>query len=326
MRNAFAAEITVLAGQDDRVVLLMGDIGNRLFNDFRDLHPERFFNCGIAEANMTGMAAGMAACGLRPVTYTITPFVTTRCLEQIRIDVCYHQLPVIIVGVGAGLSYASLGTTHQACEDIAFLRALPGMTVVCPADPLEVRLALRAALRHPGPVYLRLGKKGEPTVHRGPPEFVLGRSILLRPGRDVCLLATGTVLPLALETAEELGRHGVSACVVDFHTVKPLDEDRLAEFFERFPVVVTLEEHSLIGGLGGAVAEWLADHPHSAARLLRFGTADHFLHEAGSQEHYRRRFGLSVANLTAQIGAAMTDRGGRDENTGRHPGRDGQAA
>src|SRR5262245_37500104 len=162
MRNAFAAEVTALAGQDERVVLLMGDIGNRLFNDFRDRHPERFFNCGIAEANMTGMAAGMAACGLRPVTYTIAPFVTTRCLEQVRVDVCYHRLPVTIVGVGAGLSYASLGATHQACEDIAFLRALPGMTVVCPADPLEVRLALRAALRHPGPVYLRLGKKGEP--------------------------------------------------------------------------------------------------------------------------------------------------------------------
>jgi transketolase len=325
MRNAFAAEITALADQDERVVLLMGDIGNRLFNDFRDRHPARFFNCGIAEGNMMGMAAGMAACGLRPVTYTITPFVTTRCLEQIRVDVCYHQLPVLIVGVGAGLSYAALGATHQACEDIAFLRALPGMTVVCPADPLEVRLALRAALSHPGPVYLRLGKKGEPRIHDKPPEFILGRSILLRPGRDVCLLATGTILPLALETAEELDKQGISVCVVDFHTVKPLDEDRLAGAFEQFPVVATLEEHSLLGGLGGAVAEWLADHPRPT-RLLRFGTADHFLHEAGSQEHYRRRFGLSVANLAARILEAVTDRGGRNENAGRHPGRDGQAA
>jgi transketolase len=326
MRNAFAAEVTALADQDESVVLLMGDIGNRLFNDFRDRHPARFFNCGIAEANMTGMAAGMAACGLRPVTYTITPFATTRCLEQIRVDICYHQLPVVIVGVGAGLSYASLGATHQACEDIAFLRALPGMTVVCPADPLEVRLALRAAVHHPGPVYLRLGKKGEPGIHREPPEFILGRSILLRPGGDVCLLATGTILPLALATAEVLSKDGVNVCVVDFHTVKPLDEDRLDEAFRQFPVVVTLEEHSLLGGLGGAVAEWLADHPHRQARLLRFGTADHFLHEAGSQEHYRRRFGLSVESLAVRIRGALTDTGGWNENAGRHRGGDGQAA
>jgi transketolase len=326
MRNAFAAEITALAGQDKRVVLLMGDIGNRLFNDFRDRHPERFFNCGVAEANMTGMAAGMAACGLRPVTYTITPFSTTRCLEQIRVDICYHQLPVIIVGVGAGLSYASLGATHQACEDIAFLRALPGMTVVCPADPLEVRLALRSAVQQPGPVYIRLGKKGEPGIYKEPPQFILGRSILLRSGSDVCLLSTGTILPQALATADLLSKGNVSVSVVDFHTVKPLDEDRLDQAFGRFPLVVTLEEHSLLGGLGGAVAEWLADHPHPDSRLLRFGTSDHFLHEAGSQEHYRHRFGLSVENLATRIRQALADTGGRHEDSGRHRGRDGQAA
>src|SRR5207248_2260993 len=160
----FAAEVTALADQDERLVLLMGDIGNRLFNDFKARHPDRFFNCGVAEANMTGLAAGTAACGLRPVTYTLAPFVTTRCPEQI--------------------------------------------------------------------------------------------------GRDVCVLATGTVVPLALETARELARQGVSAAVVDCHTVKPLDEDRLGEAFARFPLVATVEEHSLLGGLGGAVAEWLADHPH----------------------------------------------------------------
>jgi transketolase len=324
MRNAFAAEITALAGRDERLVLLMGDIGNRLFNDFRDRYPERFFNCGVAEANMTGMAAGMAACGLRPITYTITPFVTTRCLEQIRVDVCYHHLPVIIVGVGAGLSYAELGATHHACEDIAFLRALPGMTVVCPADPVETRLALQAALRHEGPVYIRLGKKGEPVLHPNPPEFMFGRSILLRPGKDVCLLATGTILPLALETATELAKHNVSAAVVSFHTVKPLDTSRLEDAFGRFSVVATLEEHSLLGGLGGAVSEWLADQASSwrldlgtsgslpprapRALFLRFGTADHFLHEAGDQDHFRRHYGLTVANLSQRIRQAQAPR------------------
>src|SRR5437588_11098242 len=164
MRNAFAAEITALAEKDDRVVLLSGDIGNRLFDNYKERFKTRFFNCGVAEANMMSMAAGMAFSGMRPVAYTITPFITTRCLEQIRVDVCYHNVPVTIVGVGAGLSYASLNATHHSCEDIAFLRAIPNMTVVCPADPFEVRCALTASIQRGGPVYLRLGKKGEPVI------------------------------------------------------------------------------------------------------------------------------------------------------------------
>src|SRR5215467_4329085 len=144
MRNAFADELTKLGSEEPCVVMLSGDIGNRLFDKFKDRHPGRFLNCGVAEANMTGVAAGMAMCGLRPVAYTITPFVTTRCLEQIRVDVCYHNLPVTIVGVGAGLSYASLNATHHSCEDVAFLRALPNMSIVCPADPVEVRCSLKA--------------------------------------------------------------------------------------------------------------------------------------------------------------------------------------
>ena len=165
MRNAFAEAIAEAAATDKRVVLLSGDIGNRLFDAFKDKFPDRFYNCGVAEANMTSMAAGMAMCGLRPFTYTITPFATTRVMEQIRVDICYHNVPVAIVGTGSGLSYASLGPTHHSCEDVAFLRALPNMTVICPADAAEVRRAVAAVLEIAGPVYLRLGKKGEPTVH-----------------------------------------------------------------------------------------------------------------------------------------------------------------
>src|SRR5262245_50146263 len=165
MRNAFADELTKLGRADDRVVMLSGDIGNRLFDKFKDACPDRFYNCGVAEANMMGVAAGMALSGLRPVAYTITPFITTRCLEQIRVDVCYHNVPVTIVAVGAGMAYASLGPTHHACEDISLLRSLPNMKVVCPADAHEVRAAMRAAMHQDGPVYIRLGKKGEPNVH-----------------------------------------------------------------------------------------------------------------------------------------------------------------
>ena len=181
MRNAFARELEAIAERDARVMLLSGDIGNRMFDKFKGKFPDRFLNCGVAEQNMMGVAAGLALCGWRPVCYTITPFVTTRCLEQIRVDVCYHQAPVVVVGVGAGLAYAELGATHHACEDIAFLRALPGMTVLCPADPMETGPALRAAMALESPTYLRLGKKGEPNVHEAPPEpFEIGRALPVR--------------------------------------------------------------------------------------------------------------------------------------------------
>jgi transketolase len=308
MRNAFAAEMTALAAADSRVVLLSGDIGNRLFDEYKARAPGRFLNCGVAEANMIGVAAGMAMCGLRPVAYTITPFVTTRCLEQIRVDVCYHRVPVIIVGTGSGLSYAALGATHHSCEDIALLRSLPHMTVVCPGDPVEVRLALRAALAYDDPVYIRLGKKGEPVVHNKPPQFVIGHGIVVRPGTEVCLLSTGNMLPVALRAAEALGGKGVSAGVVSLHTVKPLDEALLDEVFAGFDVVATVEEHSLLGGLGGAVAEWLADRPGQKARLLRVGTADTFIHEAGDQEYARRYFGLTPEVIAERALAALLRR------------------
>ena len=301
MRNAFAKEITALAGQDDRVVLLTGDIGNQLFDEYQSLYSERFFNCGVAEANMISLGVGMALCGLRPVAYTITPFITSRCLEQIRDDICYHNQPMILVGVGGGLSYASLGATHHSCEDIAFLRVLPGMTVICPGDAREARLATRAALEHDGPVYIRLGKRGEPVVHEEDPEFAIGRAIVVREGDEVTILSTGNMLPTAIEAAEDLGRSGMSAQVVSFHTVKPLDQDLLSQAFSRFELVITVEEHSVLGGLGGSVAEWLADQPPQRARLLRIGTSDTFLHEAGEQEYAREYFGLTPEKIAKKV-------------------------
>ncbi len=301
MRNAFAQELVAQAEADPRIVLLSGDIGNRLFDDFKNRFAERFFNCGVAEANMMGMAAGMAMSGLRPIVYTIVPFVTTRCLEQIRVDVCYHNVPVLIVGVGGGLSYAGLGATHHSCEDIALLRMMPGMTVICPADACEVRLALRAAIKHEGPAYIRLGKKGEPLVHQEEPSFTIGRGITLREGTDIVLLSTGNMLPTALAAADLLETKNASVRVVSMHTVKPLDEQLLAEVFPIAKVVATIEEHSVLGGLGGAVAEWLADQPTQNARLIRVGTDDRFLHEAGDQAHARRQFGLTAESIAQRI-------------------------
>ena len=306
MRNAFADELTRLGDEDSRVVMLSGDIGNRLFDKFKARHPSRFFNCGVAEANMMGMAAGMAMNGLRPVVYSITPFVTTRCLEQIRTDVCYHEAPVTIVAVGAGLSYAGLGPTHHACEDISFLRSIPNMTVVCPGDAHEVRGALRAAMRQRSPTYIRMGKKGEPLVHPGPiPDFEIGKAITISDGDDVCLLSTGTMLPEAVAAADSLKQKGISAQVVSFHTVKPLDSARLADAFSRFKLVVTIEEHSLIGGLGAAVAEWVVDTRARPAALVRFGTPDAFFKQSGEQAYAREMLGLTGHQIADKIADAM---------------------
>lgn len=308
MRNAFADEVTKLAIADERVVLLSGDIGNRLFDTFKAKCPGRFHNCGVAEANMIGVAAGLALTGLRPVCYTITPFITYRCMEQIRVDVCYHGLPVTIVGTGAGLAYASLGATHHSCEEVGMLRLLPGMNVLAPADPMEVRACLRAALADGNPSYMRIGKKGEASVHKTPPALRVGTSIAMREGSDVTLLVAGVLLPAAFAAAELLAKNGISAEVVSSPTIKPLDAELLRRVFGTRRLVATLEEHSVLGGFGGSVAEWLADQPPGAARLLRIGTPDEFLHETCEQEHAHEKFGLTGEAIARRIEQGLATR------------------
>ncbi len=305
MRNAFAREITRLATEDPRVVLLSGDIGNKLFDDLKAAAPGRFMNCGVAEANMTGVAAGLATQGFRPFTYTITPFATVRCLEQIRVDICYQNLPVVVVGTGAGLSYMELGPTHHSCEDIGLLRLLPNMSVVCPCDPVEVGLALRAAMTQDGPVYIRLGKKGEPKLHASVPDFKIGKAITLKEGTACCILATGNMVASALEVGRALDAQGISTRVESMHTVKPLDLELLSSLKDRYGVVATMEEHSLLGGLGAAVAEWAADQPDRPFRLIRFGTEDRFLEVVGTQEYGRELSGLGIPRMVETLRAAL---------------------
>lgn len=301
MRNAFAKAVTELGDEYPELVMLAGDIGNRLFDKFKDKHPDRFYNCGVAEAHMTGLASGLAASGLRPITYTITPFNTTRVLEQIRLDICYPNLPVIVVGTGAGLSYANLGATHHSMEDIAILRTLPNMHVVCPADPIEVKGALRDALRLGRPTYIRLGKKGEPNVHQGEPAFTIGKGIVMRPGTEVTLLSVGNMIAPALECADQLTARGISVEVVSMHTVKPLDDALLSNAFANRKLVVVLEEHSLVAGAGSAVLEWGYAKRVDLSKVLLVGGPDRFLSGCGEQEEARELLGLTSEAITHQV-------------------------
>lgn len=301
MRNAFAKAVTRLAGEDPSVVLLSGDIGNRLFDEFKASFADRFYNCGVAEANMMSMAAGMASCGLRPVVYTITPFLTYRCMEQIRDDVCYHHQRVVIVGTGAGLSYASLGTTHHSCEEMGMLRLLPGLTVLAPADPIEVEMTLSAALKHDGPAYIRIGKKGEPLVHAAPQPWGIGDALEMRRGEICALLCAGTLLPECKAAAELLSAKGIGTSVYSMPTVKPLNLSFLEDVFAGHRLVAAVEEHSVLGGLGGSLAEWLCDQKTPLGKLLRIGTPDAFLHRNGEQEHARHILGLTPEGIAESV-------------------------
>jgi len=297
MRDAFAREMTSLAAERTDVTLLSGDIGNRMFDRFKQVAPERFLNCGIAEANMMSLAAGMALSGLRPVTYTITPFTTTRCLEQIRVGVAYHQAPVVIVGTGSGLSYAELGPTHHSLEDMAILRTLPGLNVLAPADSAELVAQLREALDSPYPTYMRIGKKGEPALHSEDARLGIGKANLLRDGTDLLVLGVGPILGEALKAAEALSTSGISVAVASLGGVKPLDGPFLAAMAGRFPHWLSLEEHGITGGLGSALLEWLADRSGQAIRLRRLGVPDAFLHELGNQAYTRSKLGLDSEGL-----------------------------
>jgi transketolase len=302
MRDSFSDELTALAGSDPRIVLLMGDIGNHMFDRFKELYPDRFFNCGIAESNMISVAAGLAMSGFRPFVYTFSAFDIGRPFEQIRIDLAFQNLPVVIIGLGGGLTYSSLGPTHYICEDLAITRVLPHMKVVCPADSMETRAAIRAALLANGPVYIRIGKKKEPSIYPAPPDMVIGKGITLSEGTDVCILGVGTLLPNIIAAAQILQKSGISPWVVSYHTIKPLDTAILKKAFSEYSLVITIEEHSQIGGLGSAVAEWLNDQPHPGkGRLIRIGIPDEFLYHAVNQKTAWDHYGLTPMKLAERI-------------------------
>ena len=316
MRDAFFSALTEMAERDERVWALTGDLGIGLFDDFCRVAPGRYLNVGIAEQALVGVAAGLAYAGQRPVAYSIAPFLTARAHEQVRVDVAIAHANVTLVGVGGGVAYGYLGPTHHGTEDIAVMRALPGMTVLAPADPGEARRATEAALALDGPVYLRLGKNGEPDL-LGDVPFAIGSAVTLAEGGDVVLASTGPVLRQALGAAARLERDGVHATVLHYGTVKPFDAAALTGAAARTGAVLTVEEHTIVGGLGSAAAEALAE-AGTGARLRRIGLRDTFAHEVGSQAHLLAAHGITEEQIHAQalelVGGGARGEGARGED------------
>lgn len=300
MRTTFASELLKVARRNPKVILLTGDLGYSVFEEFRRLLPDQYINAGIAEQNMTGVAAGLAMEGFIPVIYSIVPFTTMRNFEQVRNDICYQGLNVKIVGVGAGFAYGPYGHTHHGLEDMGILRTLPDMTILAPGDPYEVRGATAAMMEHDGPVYLRIGKKGEPNIHTAQPEFRIGKAFTIRDGRDVTIIAVSTMLERGRDVATYLTESGVSVRLLSMPTVKPLDVEALTLAARDTTLIAVIEEHSVIGGLGSAVSEFVSGISRPV-RVIRIGVPDRFTKEIGLQEFMREKNGLTVRQITDRI-------------------------
>lgn len=300
MRNAFLDELFELAKRDPRIVFVTGDLGFSVVERYMEELPDQFVNAGVAEQNMTGLAAGMALCGKIVFTYSIANFPTLRCLEHIRNDVCYHDANVKVVSVGGGFAYGSLGMTHHATEDLGVMRMLPNMVVVAPGDPIETRAATKAIAAYPGPCYLRLGKSGEPVVHEHEITFVLGRALIARDGSDVTLISTGGMLHGAMRAADSLAADGVDVRVISMHTLEPLDKEAVFAAARETQAIITLEEHGIVGGLGSAVAELLAESSERVP-FRRMGVPHRFSPRVGSQEFMLDENGLNLEGVRATV-------------------------
>ena len=277
MRNAFAKAMTELAQKREDVCLLSGDIGNRMFDNYKKVAPERFLNCGIAEGNMMSMAAGMGLSGLRPVVYTITPFTTTRCLEQIRTGVAYHESPVVIVGTGSGLSYAELGATHHSLEDIAILRSIPNIQICTPADSKELVVHLKQAIQEGKPTYIRIGKKGEPDILDGK-ELGIGKANMIKEGKNILLIGAGPIVNEGIKAIEILSKQNLEIGIANIGSVKPLDKKFLRACIEKgYKKWISIEEHHIIGGLGTTLLEWISEEAQNVVELKRIGIKDSFI-------------------------------------------------
>lgn len=303
MRNAFIRRFKIEAEKNNKIILLAADIGAIVFDDFRAARPSQFINAGVAESNMIGVAAGLALNGFIPFCYTITPFLLMRAFEQIRVDLCIQNLNVKIVGVGAGVSYSSLGPTHHAIEDIALTRVLPNMTVVSPADPIETECAVSALAEHTGPSYLRIGIAGEPLIFNSDTHiFEIGKGKIVRKGADISIIATGFMLNAAIAAADTLQKNNISAEIINISTIKPIDKEIIIGSINKTRKAVTIEEHSVNGGLGSAVAEIISENIIDLpCKFRRIGINDTYSFNYGSREYLLETNNLTTQQIIRQI-------------------------
>lgn len=297
MRNAVVDRLFELAKADDRIILITGDLGFGVLTEFAEKLPKQFLNVGVAEQNMTAVAAGMALEGHIVFTYSIGNFPTLRCLEQIRNDVCYHDLPVKIVAIGGGFSYGPLGMSHHATEDLAILRALPNMVVAAPSDPWQAAFIVDAFVSHPGPCYLRVDKSSAGLPPETSEYFEFGKAAKIRDGEDLTIIGSGGILAEAMAAGEALDKRGISTRILDMHCIKPLDEQAVTMAVEETGGLMTVEEHSIIGGLGGAVAEYCLEAGLRPGFFKRVGLKDRYSSTVGSQSYLRKAYQMDASAI-----------------------------
>ena len=300
MRNAFVETLIKLAEKDKDIYLLTGDLGFSVFETFAKKFPNRFLNCGIAEQNMMGVAAGLALSGKKPYVYSIIPFVTIRCLEQIKDDVAYQNLNVKVVGVGGGYSYGYLGATHHATEDIAMIRVLPNFKVFAPGDSVETKNLMMEAYKKKGPAYFRLTNVGGKVTHHNKDKIKIGEPFVFNKGKDGTLIVNGIFLGIGKDLIGELKKMGYNFKLISLPTLKPIDEESLWKELKNQKLVFSLEEHSLIGGMGTALAEILSDKEWKGT-LKRIASPDKFFPKVGKAEYIREKYHLTKEQIKKYI-------------------------
>lgn len=301
MRDTFVRTLIELAKKDKNIELITGDLGFGVLKPYWETLPNQFTNAGIAEQNMTTVAAGMALEGKTVFTYSIGNFPTLRCLEQIRNDCAYHHANVKVVCIGGGFVYGSLGMSHQATEDLAILRALPDVVVMAPGDLVEAEECTKALVQYQGTAYLRLGRGGEKRIHDKIENFQIGKAIKVRDGEKIAIFSTGAIFEEVQGAYDLLTEKGYQPAVYTFPTVKPIDKEAIRQCAEKFDMIVTCEEHNIVGGFGSAVAEVMAEMKNKKAYLLRIGLNDMYATRVGNQNYLREQYGMSASRIAEKI-------------------------
>lgn len=301
MRDAFVKKLIEFAKKDENLYLITSDTGFMVLDEFKKLFPERFLNIGISEATMIGTAAGLALSGKKVFAYAIVPFITMRCFEQIRVDLCYQNLPVKLVGIGGGLTYGTAGSTHHSIEDIAVMSCLPNMSVLCPGDPIEVEGLMEESLNLTGPSYLRLGKSGETVIHnKDLTDIKIGKGIKIQAGKDIAIISTGNMLENSIKVCEILKQNNINPELISMHTVKPIDKDVIINLTQNCTKVITIEEHNIIGGLGSSVGDVILEN-NLPLKLKKFAIPDKYTCIGGSQDHLRACYNLEATQIAKEI-------------------------